>query len=215
MIMKKVIVSICLIIIAGTLPAQDTNSILLNPPDLNRGLPVMKALSVRASATEFDTTVLNLQDLSDLLWAANGVNRSESGKRTAPSAMNAQDIDVYACMQKGIYLYNATKHVLELIADGDYRKLAAGKQEYVAKAPVICLLVSDISRFRSGEDSQKMVWAAEDAGIVSQNISVFCASVGISTRCRASMDKENLGSVLKLKDSQHLMLNNPVSYKKD
>jgi len=213
--MEKIIFSICLTILAASLSAQEAKTIVLNPPDLNRGLPVMKALSVRASATEFDTAVINLQDLSDLLWAANGVNRPESGKRTAPSAMNARDIDVYVCMQKGVYLYNATKHVLELVAEGDYRKLAAGKQDYVAKAPVICLLVSDISRFPSGEDSQRMVWAAEDAGIVSQNISVFCASVGFSTRCRASMDKESLGAVLKLKDSQHLMLNHPVSYVKD
>ena len=213
--MEKIILSICLVMSTVALSAQETKTIVLNPPDLNRGLPVMKALSVRASATEFDTAVINLQDLSDLLWAANGVNRPESGKRTAPSAMNARDIDVYVCMQKGVYLYNATKHVLELVAEGDYRKLAAGKQDYVAKAPVICLLVSNISRFPSGEDSQRMVWAAEDAGIVSQNISVFCASVGFSTRCRASMDKERLGAVLKLKDSQHLMLNNPVSYKKD
>ncbi len=213
--MEKIILSICLVILAASLSAQDSKTIVLNPPDLNRGLPVMKALSVRASATEFDTAALKLQDLSDLLWAANGVNRPESGKRTAPSARNAQDIDVYVCKQKGIYLYNATSHALELIAEGDYRNLAAGKQDYVAKAPVICLLVSDVSRFPSGDDSQRMVWAAEDAGIVSQNISVFCASLGLSTRCRASMDNENLGAVLKLKDSQHLMLNNPVAYKKD
>ena len=213
--MEKIILSICLTMLAASLSAQDSKTIVLNPPDLNRGLSVMKALSARASATEFDTAALKLQDLSDLLWAANGVNRPESGKRTAPSARNAQDIDVYVCMQKGIYLYNATRHALELIAEGDYRKLAAGSQDYVTKAPVICLLVSDVSRFPSGDDSQRMVWAAEDAGIVSQNISVFCASLGLSTRCRASMDKENLGAVLKLKDSQHLMLNNPVSYKKD
>ena len=213
--MEKIMLSICLVMLAASLSAQDARTITLNPPDLSRGLPVMKALSARASATEFDTVALNLQDLSDLLWAANGVNRPESGKRTAPSAMNARDIDVYVCMQKGTYLYNATKHVLELIAEGDYRKLAAGKQDYVAIAPVICLLVSDISRFPNGDDSQRMVWAAEDAGIVSQNISVFCASVDFSTRCRASMDKENLGDLLKLQDSQHLMLNNPVSYKKD
>ena len=118
-------------------------------------------------------------------------------------------------MKSGIYLYDAKKHILESVVDGDYRKLVADKQENFAKAPVICLLVSDISRFRSGGDSLKIIWAAFDAGIVSQNISLFCASVGLATRPRASMDQQKLRKILKLKDSQRLMLNNPVSYKKD
>jgi nitroreductase len=83
----------------------------------------------------------------------------------------------------------------------------------MAKAPVICVLVSDISRFRAGADSLKLIWAAEDAGIVSQNISLFCASIGLATRPRASMDQQKLREILKLKDTQHLMLNNPVSYR--
>ena len=83
--------------------AQSEETIVLNPPDTNRGLPVMKALSLRASEREFDTTSINLQDLSDLLWASNGVNRPEIGKRTAPSAQNAQDIDIYVFMKSGIY----------------------------------------------------------------------------------------------------------------
>jgi len=213
--MKKILVSIYFIILAGTLFAQGTKTIILTPPDLTRGFPVMKALSLRASASEFDTTSLKLQDLSDLLWASNGVNRPDVGKRTAPSAMNAQDIDVYVFMKSGIYLYDAKKHLLELVVNSDYRNLVADKQVNFAKAPVICLLVSDISKFHNGEDAGKLVWAAEDAGIVSQNISIFCASAGLATRPRASMDQQKLKEILKLKDSQHLMLNNPVSYKKD
>jgi SagB-type dehydrogenase family enzyme len=175
----------------------------------------MRALSVRASASDFDTTNIGLPDLSDLLWAANGINRPESGKRTAPSAVNAQDIDVYVCMEHGVYLYDAKKHLLNLIINGDYRKLAAGRQENVAKAPVICLLISDISRFKFGSDSLKKVWAAEDAGIVSQNIALFCASVGLATRPRITMDESKLHQVLHLTKTQYLMLNNPVSKKKE
>jgi SagB-type dehydrogenase family enzyme len=175
----------------------------------------MQALSLRASATEFDTTSLNLQDMSDLLWAANGINRPESGKRTAPSARNWQDIDVYAVMKSGAYLYNAKNHCLDFITGGDHRALVAGRQENFAFAPFFCVMISDFSRFTSGDDSSKMVIAAYDAGIVSQNISIFCASVGLDTRVRATMDQEKLREILKLKDSQHLMLNNPVGYKKD
>jgi len=213
--MKNIAVYICLTILACPLFAQGTKTIVLNPPDIARGLPVMKALSLRASANNFDTTRIKIQDLSDLLWAANGMNRPDVGKRTAPSAINAQDIDVYVSMESGIYLYDAKKHVLDLIINGDHRKLIAGRQENAAKAPLMCLLVSDISRFKFGADSIKLVWAAEDAGIVSQNISLFCASVGLVTRPRATMDLGKLREVLKLNKAQYLMLNSPISLKKD
>ncbi len=212
--MKKIIAIFCCASILGSIFAQDDMTIILNPPDLTRGLPVMTALSLRASATGFDTTSLSLQDMSDLLWAANGINRPENGKRTAPSARNYQDIDVYVIMKSGAYLYNHNKHCLDFIAGGDHRALVAGSQEHFAVAPLFCLLVSDFSRFTREEDSLKMVWSAFDAGIVSQNISIFCASIGLDTRVRAWMDKDKLREVLELKDSQHLMLNHPVGYKK-
>jgi SagB-type dehydrogenase family enzyme len=213
--MKNITMFFYLLCVTFPLFAQNTKTIVLNPPNMTRGLPVMKALSLRASANEYDTTRISLQDLSDLLWASNGINRPDVGKRTAPSAINAQDIDVYVCMASGTYLYDAKKHALDLMIIGDYRKLVAGRQENVAKAPVICLLVSDISRFKFGADSIKLVWAAEDAGIVSQNISLFCASVGLATRPRATMDLVKLREVLKLSKSQYVMLNNPVSKKKE
>lgn len=172
----------------------------------------MRALEARASASDFTERRLDLQDLSDLLWAANGVNRPQSGKRTAPSAMNAQDIDVYLLLEEGAFLYNAPEHRLEPVATGDFRHLAAGRQEKFAQAPAILLLVSDISRFKFGDDSLKMVWAAVDAGIVSQNIAIFCAGVGLATRTRASMESEKLKKALSLAPTQHPMLNCLVSY---
>ncbi len=213
--MKPVLLMMYMIVPAFILSAQPPAEIKLYPPELDRGLTVMKALSLRSSVTSWDTASLNLQDLSDLLWAANGVNRPGIGKRTAPSAMNAQDIDIYVFTKKAVYLYNALDHVLEKVVDGDHRALVADRQEDVAHAPVICLLVSDISRFRAGEDTERLNWAAIDAGTVSQNISIFCAATGIGTRPRATMDEPRIREVLKLKDSQHLMLNNPVSYLKE
>jgi SagB-type dehydrogenase family enzyme len=213
--MRKFIICICFVAIGASLFAQGDKNIRLNQPDLSRGLPVMRALSLRASATDYDTTSIKLQDLSDLVWAANGINRADIGKRTAPSAMNSQDIDIYVVMKSGAYLYDAKTQVLVLVAEGDYRPLAAGRQADAAKAPVNCVLVSDISRFKSGEEASKLIWAAEDAGIVSQNISIFCAAVGFSTRPRATMDIQKLSEVLKLTPSQHPMLNHPVSYKKE
>ena len=157
--------------------AQNPATIVLNPPDKNKGLPVMKALSLRSSAIDFDTTSLKLQDLSNLLWAADGINRPDIGKRTAPSAMNSQDIDIYVFLNSGTYLYNAGKHILEPIVAGDNRNVFPKVQEAPktsknrVPAAVICLLVSDLSRFKATNDeSLKKEWGAIAAGTVSQNI---------------------------------------------
>ena len=210
--MKKLITILFFMCLAGYLFAQELKPIVLNPPDLKRGLPVMEAFSLRASSTEFINKKLSLQDLSDLLFAADGINRKEISKRTAPSAMNAQDIDIYVFFQEGVFLYDAVNLVLNPVVSGDQRALIAGNQTIVATAPVILLLVSDISRFKMPDEAMKLDGAAKDAGIVSQNINIFCAGMGLHTRPRGSMDIEKLRSVLKLKDSQHPMLNNPVGY---
>ncbi len=212
--MKKLSTIICCTLFATALFAQP-QTIVLNQPDLNRGLSVMKSFAQRSSQSKFDTLDLKIQDLSDLLWAADGVNRADIGKRTAPSAMNAQDIDVYVVMKKGAYLYDAKKHQLDLITTGDYRQQVAGRQANFSGAPLFCVLVSDISRFKTGSDSLKLQWAAMDAGIVSQNIGIFCAGTGFATHPRVTMDAQKLNEILKLKPSQFLMLNNLVAYKKD
>jgi SagB-type dehydrogenase family enzyme len=207
----KIITVLTAIFFTCSLHGQELKPITLNPPDLKRGLTVMEAFSLRASNTDFSDRKLSLQDLSDLLFASNGVNRKDIKKRTAPSAMNAQDIDVYVFLEEGVYLYDAFQGVLSPVVAGDQRNLAAGQQESVAKAPVILLLVSDISRFKLPE-TMKLENAAKDAGIVSQNINIFCAGTGLITRPRGSMDLVKIKSVLNLKDSQHPMLNNPVGY---
>ena len=199
------------LLLSGITLAQ---TIVLNKPNLEREGNLMKALSQRASAREFESTPLSIQDLSDLLWAANGVNRVESGKRTAPSAINAQDIDIYVFDYNGVYLYNAQKHILEGVVNGDYRKIISNQDKDPYPA-LILLLVSDISRFTRADDSLKTEWAAMDAGIVSQNIMLFCSSAGMESRPRAFMNKEQIIETLKLNNKQLPMLNIPVSYKKN
>lgn len=191
--------------------AQELKSITLLNPDKNRGFAFMKALDVKASAHEWSNQKLTLQDLSDLLWAANGVNRPTEGKRTASSAMNAQDIDIYAFMEEGIYLYDAQKHLLNPLVSGDFRSLPG-----LTEAPVTLVLITDISKFSAGTDSLKIGWANIDAGIVSQNISLFCAATGLKTRPRASFPGANkIRELLKLKISQNILLNHPVGYAKN
>lgn len=169
----------------------------------------MQALEKRQATRDYVDKKLDHQDLSDLLWAANGINRPESGKRTAPSAMNRQEIDVYVCLPEGTYLYDAKTNELKPVAKGDARPAVGGGQAFVAKAPLCIVLVGNLENFKG-----EVLMPAVDAGIVSQNISLFCAGCGLVTVPRASMDQGKLKQILKLKDSQRLLLNHPVGYSK-
>lgn len=194
--------------------AQNLKEIRLNAPDMTRGANMMKAFANRHSDREFAHKELSIQDISDLLWAANGINRPSEGMRTAPSALNKQDIDIYLFTKEGAYLYDAQLHILKPIAEGDQRSLVAGGQDFVKTAPVCLVYVSDLSRFGLGASEQVKLMGAMDAGIVSQNVNLFCAGVGLSTVPRATMDSEGLKRVLKLSDSQVPMMNNPIGYPK-
>jgi hypothetical protein len=209
--MKQVITLILAFSWLSALLAQDLKPVELLGPDKTRGLPVMQALGVKASVREYSKKPLALQDLSDVVWAANGINRPDEGKRTASSALNAQDVDIYVFMEDGVYLYNAGKQVLDPVVSGDFRDLADKTD-----APVTLVLISDVSRFRFGTDVQRTGWANIDVGIVSQNISLFCAATGLKTCPKASfpgMDK--IRDILKLKTTQYVILNHPVGYEKE
>ena len=188
--------------------------IKLNEPDKSLGVSLMQALSERKSQREFSDKMLSLETLSSLLWAANGVNR-EDGRRTAPSAVNSQDIDIYVCMATGAYLYDAKQNQLNRVCTDDLRKSVAGRQPM--DAPVFLVLVGDVSRYPSGLASQRQLvesFACMDAGYVSANIGLYCAAAGLATVPRASMDKETLAKALNLTDTQIPILNNPVGYPK-
>ncbi len=212
--MRIILINIAICFIGLVTRGQSFAPIVLEPVDFSQGSTIMEALQVRASATGFDTSALTPQQLSALIWAANGINRPESGKRTAASAVNAQDIDLYVCTKVGIWKYNPANHQLDTVRAGDYRTFVADRQGWVLDAPVFLIMVSDISRFSHGNDSTKLIRAAMDAGIVAQNISLYCAAVGLETRIRAVMNYEKLREILGLKSTQYPMLNNPVGYRK-
>lgn len=211
--MRKVqLLLLCLFISVATFAADKV--IRLPKPNLNRNSEVMEAFANRHSTREYAAKALTLTDLSDLLWAANGINRLEEGKRTAPSAMNKQDVDVYVVLPEGTYLYDAKAHQLNLVAEGDHRGAVAGGQAFVKSAPVSLLLVSDLSRLGDAKNTHTQLMGAVDAGIVSQNISIFCSAAKLATVPRASMDTAKLKSVLKLTDTQLPLMNHPVGYHK-
>lgn len=227
------------LLLPAWLAAAELEAIKLNPPDLKRGLPFMETLSVRASAREYSEKDLSLQDLSDLLWAADGINRPAENKSTAPSAMNAHDVRIYVFLRQGAYLYDPPKHELAPVLAGDFRSQVvmvrpprpaappapgapaapaappAGALPPPAENPPLqIILVSDGDRFRHGSPEQKAVWGALDAGIVSQNISLFCAACGLRTRPKASINKDRVKELLRLTDAQVIFLNHPVGYAK-
>ena len=187
-------------------------AIKLNPPDTTRGLPFMKTLAVKASVREWSAKDLSLQDLSDLMWAANGLNRPGENKTTASSAMNAHDVDIFAFMKNGVYRYDFKLHELQPVLAGDYRGEIVDRPA-PTDPPVLIVLISDPDRFPVGTDETRYEWGALDAGIISQNISLFCASTGLKTVPRAMMKKDRIRELLKLKENQHIFLNHPVGYK--
>lgn len=209
--MKQLTTLLVLLLLSHFANAQELKEIRLNAPDKTRGSAVMKALSDRASSREMDARPLAPQDLGDLLWAAYGVNRPD-GRRTAPTAKNDQDIDLYACFPDGTYLYDAGAHLLKPVVAGDLRPVLASGQEFVKHAPVVLLIVSDYARFRMPDIERSRLWAAMDGGIVSQNINIFCAAVGLSTVPRAYMDIDKVKQILGLSGTQLPILNNPVGY---
>ena len=188
--------------------------IQLTEPDKTLDVSLMQALNDRKSEREFSDKQLSLEELSTLLWAANGINR-EDGKRTAPSAVNSQDIDIYVCMASDAYLYDAKLNQLTRITTEDLRPAVCGRQPM--EAPVFLVMVADLSRYPEGLASQRQLvesFACMDAGYVSGNIGLYCAAAQLATVPRASMDKEALAKALNLKDTQIPILNNPVGYLK-
>lgn len=218
--MRTILITLLTLLTVHSVSAQNLTPIQLKAPDMDRQTTMMNAFQKRASSVEWKDTMLSIQDLSDLLWAGNGINRPEESKRTAPSANNAQDIDIYVFLEKGAYLYDAKLNILNPIAEGDFRaEVIGGRPGSVtptSQPPVLLILVSDISRFgsRSTDEQQLLKRAGMDAGIVSQNISIFCAGANMVTRPRMSMDSAKIKEVLKLSDTQHPILNNPVGYAK-
>ena len=197
--------------LAVTVTAQELAPVQLPAPQTEGGKPLMQALKLRATARAFAPDPLPEQTLSNLLWAAWGINRPQEGKRTAPSARNWQEIDVLVVNAKGAYAYDAKGHALVPLAAGDFRPLT-GTQDFVKDAPVTLVLVADTARMQAGADPKPMAYA--DAAFVSQNVSLFCASEGLATGVRASVDREALAKALKLRETQLVVFAQSVGFPK-
>ncbi len=183
----------------------------LPSPTTTGGMPLMDALSARHSGREFDSRALSEQTLSDLLWAAFGINRPENGKRTAPSAMNWQEIDIYVALKDGLYLYEAKPHALKRLQDRDIR-VHTGSQPFVAEAPVNLIYVADTSRMEGVPEEKQIRYGAADTGFIGQNVYLFCASEGLATVVRGAVDYDMLREVMNLVPDQRIILTQTVGY---
>ncbi len=190
--------------------AQDLKPIILPSPQQDGGRPLMQVLKERRTSRDFAPDKLPPQVLSNLLWAAFGVNRPD-GHRTAPSAKNWQEIEIYVAMSDGLYIYNAKANRLEPILAKDVRA-ATGTQPFVADAPVNLVYVADMSKAGSGADGE--MYMAADAGFISQNVYLFCASEKLATVVRGSVDRAALAKVMKLRPEQKIILAQTVGYPK-
>jgi SagB-type dehydrogenase family enzyme len=206
------LVMLTLIACATLSLAQELAPIPLPPPQTSGGKPLMQVLKDRHSTREFSIQKLSPQVLSNLLWAAFGVNRPD-GKRTAPSAMNWQEIDIYVATQDGFYLYDAKANALNPVLAQDVRG-ATGMQPFVKEAAVDLVYVADLAKTgRTGGEDQTLYTAA-DTGFIAQNVYLFCASEGLAVVVRGSVDRMALAKLIKLRPNQKIILAQTVGYPK-
>jgi nitroreductase len=173
----------------------------------------MAALKNRKSTRSFSNKPIPRQLLSDLLWAAFGVNRPDIGYRTAPSPMNSQEIEIYAAEANGLYLYDARFHQLVQLSNEDIRSLC-GTQGYVAHAPLNLIYIANFSKFGDMEDERKIFYSATDTGFISQNVYLFCAAFGLGTVVRDWIDRPKLSEKIRLREEQKIILAQTVGYPK-
>ncbi len=197
--------------------AADLTPIRLLPPDMKGGKPLMQCLKDRRTDRTFNKKKLPVEVLSNLLWAASGINRADSGKRTAPSAKNWQEIDVYVAMEEGLYLYNAKTHTLDPVMKNDLRKntthFLQPSRSDIADAPVQLIYVADYAKMTFGtSDENKLLYSGADSAFISQNVYLYCASEGLATGVRALVDKDALAKDMRLRDKQKVVLVQAVGY---
>ncbi len=205
--------TVTILLICSVTIAQDIKPIKLLAVQMEGGKPLMQALKDRKTIREFSSKELPLQVISDMLWAAYGINRPDSGHRTAPSAMNMQEIDIYVAKADGLYLFDAKENMLIPVLTEDIRALT-GKQPFVKDVPINLIYVADLSKMSRLSAGDIDFYSATDTGFISENVYLFCASVGLATVVRGSIDKLALAKAMKLRPDQKIIFAQTIGYPK-
>jgi len=193
--------------------AQGSKPMQLLKPPINDNNPLMLLLMKRSSSREVSPEKLPLAIISSLLWAAFGINRPDSGKRTAPSGNNRQEIDIYVATADGLYLFEAKANALNLIQAKDIRA-ETGLQPFVKEAPMNLIYVADYAKMDNGSDEEKIFNSAADTGFISENVYLYCASEGLVTVVRGWIDRTALAKAMALRPTQKITLSQSVGYPK-
>ncbi len=189
----------------GSVVAEDALEMApLPPPAVSAGKPLMQALKERQTRRDFRPDPLTQQQTADLLWAAFGVNRPAIDHRTAPSAKNSQEIDVYLARADGLFLYEAQPHRLHKISTQDLRLLTSA-QDFAKIAPLALIYVADYTRMKDTSPDDARLYAAFDAGCICQNVYLFCASEGLATVVH-DLNREPLAKAMNLREGQHVVM---------
>jgi nitroreductase len=189
--------------------AQNLKDIQLPPPQTDGGRPLMQVLKERKSTRDFRPDKLPPQTISNMLWAGFGINRPD-GRRTAPSASNKQEIDIYVATADGLYVYDAKGNRLSFVLPDDVRA-KTGIQPFVKDAPVNLIYVADLAKAGTNSAERDMDVAA-DTGFIAQNVYLFCASEGLATVVRGSIDRRALAIAMHLRPDQRIILAQTVGY---
>jgi SagB-type dehydrogenase family enzyme len=209
--MKNLLLIVLLLANIFGIHAQDID---LPVPQKAGGLPLMEALNLRHSAREFSDKELPLQTLSDLLWAAYGINRVEESKRTVPSSMNYQEIELYVVLKSGLYRYVAKKNKLMQIHTQDIRS-TTGKQDYVATAPLNLVYVANPSKLPEEVNMNEYLKTSyANTGFIVQNVYLYCASEQLNVVVRGYFDELELAKAMKLPKTHRIILTQSVGYSK-
>jgi SagB-type dehydrogenase family enzyme len=182
----------------------------LPPPDTTGGKPLMQILKDRRTQRSFSDRSLPEQVLSNLLWAANGINRPD-GRRTAPSARNWQEIDIYVALESGLFVYEPSSHALRLVLPGDIRS-ATGAQDFVRTAPVNLVYVADLTKAGPQTNSDNVLFVGADCGFIAENVYLYCASEGLATVVRGMVNRTDLAKVMKLRADQKILLSQTIGF---
>lgn len=192
----------------GGVMAEERSVVVLPAPVLASDIPVMQALKERQSRREFSDKAMSRQELANVLWAATGQNRPD-GRRTSPSALNGQDVEVYAVTAEGIFLYDAAKHGLVTVVSGDHRA-EAGMQPYVGLAPLSLVYVSDAAKLRQVSPKMSPADAHDigiaDAALAAENVYLYASAAKLGVVLRWSIDREAFGRRLGLSADKRVVL---------
>jgi nitroreductase len=214
----KASVAASAVVTAGaTLPARgayakELRPIQLSKPESPHADALLKVLEKRSSSREFAPDPLPVAVLSNVLWAGFGINRPD-GRRTAPSANNRQEIDIYVAAPDGLYLFNAKAQALQPVSGDDIRALT-GRQAYVAAAAVNLVYVADIARVGGATKEDKILLSGADTAFIAENVYLYCAAEGLATVVRADIDRAPLAKAMKLRQDQTITLAQCVGYPK-